>query len=132
MAAKWPQIFAATVALIATANHAMADTDTPPTPPALSDKEILDTAVNKPGPKYPDAAYEADIEGYVVMEIVIAPDGQVTSVKVIKAEPPGWFEDAAVTAVKQWRYRPPGRVIVAKVHVDFEIPPELKLPADSL
>lgn len=100
----------------------------PPTPKAPTDKEIIDNPLNKPGPRYPQNAYEAGIEGYVQLEVVIAPDGIVSSAKVLKAEPSGWFEAAALEAVKQWRYPPAGREIVFKVSIDFQIPPSMRLP----
>jgi TonB family protein len=78
---------------------------------------------NRPPIEYPAAAYDAGVEGYVRLRVVIAPDGAVTDATVIKADPPGWFEEAAVNGVKRWRYLPPGREIIAEVQVEFKMPP---------
>jgi TonB family protein len=51
--------------------------------------------VREPPPIYPEPAYRAGIEGVVTLGILITPDGAVTNVEAIKAEPPGWFDEAA-------------------------------------
>ena len=124
---RWWTLSTAVAALFA-AVVAQADVPPPAPPKAPTDKEIIDNPLSKPGPRYPQNAYEADIEGSVLLEIVIGPDGIVASAKVLKAEPPGWFEEAALEAVRQWRYPPPGREITVKVVMDFEIPPSMRQP----
>jgi TonB family protein len=95
-------------------------------PPPLTDKEIIEEPLEKVAPKYPNPAFYRDIEGFVLLSVVVGPDGRVTNVTVTKAEPPGWFEEEALKAVKQWRYKPPGRVMTFEVEVRFEIPEEFK------
>lgn len=98
-------------------------------PVAPTDKEILDAPIEKPPLRYPQAAYEADVEGTVTAEVVLGPDGAVLTVTVLKAEPPGWgFEEAAVEGIKKWRFKPPGRELKFQTIVDFKIPPELRVP----
>jgi TonB family protein len=79
---------------------------------------------DRPPIAYPTAAYDAGVEGYVRLRIVIAPDGAVTDATVVEAHPVGWFEEAAITGVKHWRYRAPGREVIAEVLVEFKLPPE--------
>jgi protein TonB len=55
-------------------------------------------------PVYPDAAVLSRIEGVVVLECLISPQGRVTEVKVLRGAP--LLEEAAVDAVKQWIYTP--------------------------
>ena len=55
-------------------------------------------------PKYPPDAGRARIEGTVVLLAVIGKDGTVENVRVEKGLP--LLAQAAVEAVKQWRYRP--------------------------
>ena len=43
-------------------------------------------------------------QGVVVLEAVISPSGSVTNVKVLRGVP--LLNDAAVNAVRQWRYTP--------------------------
>lgn len=58
-------------------------------------------------PRYPREAASNGVNGHVVMEFVLAPDGRVRSVEVVESEPEGVFEKAALSAMKQWRYPPP-------------------------
>jgi len=55
-------------------------------------------------PIYPGAAREARLEGVVILECLISPQGKVTEVKVLRGLP--LLEEAAVDAVKQWVYTP--------------------------
>jgi protein TonB len=55
-------------------------------------------------PAYPEVAKQARVEGVVVLEAVISPDGRVTEVKVLRGSP--LLDDAAVNAVKSWVYSP--------------------------
>jgi protein TonB len=57
-------------------------------------------------PKYPAAAVRDKIEGRVLLEAIVTRDGRVTNVKVIAAEPPGLFDDAAIASFRQWQYPP--------------------------
>ena len=55
-------------------------------------------------PAYPDVAKQARVEGVVVLEAVISPEGRVTDVKVLRGSP--LLDDSAVNAVKSWVYTP--------------------------
>jgi TonB family protein len=55
-------------------------------------------------PVYPDVARQSGIEGIVSMSVLINKDGTVERVDVVSGEQA--LRDAAVTAVRQWRYRP--------------------------
>src|SRR5258708_30083580 len=55
-------------------------------------------------PKYPPEAGRAQIEGTVVLLAVIGKDGTVEDVRVERGLPV--LAQAAIEAVKQWRYRP--------------------------
>jgi protein TonB len=75
-------------------------------------------------PIYPDMAKAARIEGTVILEAVIDPQGRVRNVHVLRSVP--LLDDAAVAAVQQWEYEPtllnglPVPVIVT-VTVRFEM-----------
>jgi len=55
-------------------------------------------------PVYPDAAVAGRLEGVVILECLISPQGRVTEVKVLRGVP--LLEEAAVDAVRQWVYTP--------------------------
>jgi len=55
-------------------------------------------------PQYPPRAKQRRIEGWVDVEFTISPAGTVDNPKVIGAYPPTVFEQAALRAVRRWRY----------------------------
>jgi len=57
-------------------------------------------------PEFPEIARERDLTGFVDLEFTVRADGSVTDVNVLKAQPKGVFDKAAVDAVSKWRYRP--------------------------
>lgn len=54
-------------------------------------------------PVYPSIAQAAGIGGVVILDCTIAPDGHVVDVRVLSGHP--LLNEAAVNAVRQWRYR---------------------------
>jgi TonB family protein len=57
-------------------------------------------------PTFPLSARERGMSGWVDVQFVVKPDGLVSDVIITGAEPVGLFEQAAVDAVKKWRYKP--------------------------
>jgi len=57
-------------------------------------------------PQFPDLARARGIDGWVDLQFVVGLDGAVSDVSVIGAEPVGIFEQAALDAVRHWRYQP--------------------------
>jgi protein TonB len=55
-------------------------------------------------PVYPDIAKQARVQGVVILECTISPQGKVTDVKVLRGIP--LLDQAATDAVKQWVYTP--------------------------
>lgn len=60
--------------------------------------------VHQVAPQYPSQAKQAGIEGTVVLQAVIGEDGTVHNVHALGGNP--LLVQAAVDAVKQWRYKP--------------------------
>lgn len=56
-------------------------------------------------PSYPVEAKQAGIQGLVVLAAVIGKDGTIQSLKVLNSPSPA-LSQAAMDAVKQWKYRP--------------------------
>jgi protein TonB len=55
-------------------------------------------------PVYPDIAKQARVQGVVILECTISPQGRVTDVKVLRGIP--LLDEAAKEAVRQWVYSP--------------------------
>jgi protein TonB len=55
-------------------------------------------------PVYPDIAKQARVQGVVILECTISPQGKVTNVKVLRGIP--LLNDSAISAVRQWVYTP--------------------------
>jgi TonB family protein len=81
--------------------------------------------VQRVNPSYPVAARQYRVEGAVTLSATIGPDGKVHDAKVISGPP--MLRDAAVGAVKQWKYAPStvnGRAVESSVQIvlQFKIP----------
>jgi len=57
-------------------------------------------------PQYPQRALMRRIEGTVQVAFTIAVDGTVTDPEVVKADPRGYFEQAALRAIRHWKFQP--------------------------
>jgi periplasmic protein TonB len=55
-------------------------------------------------PVYPSIAQSARVQGVVIIEATIGPDGRVQDTKVLRSIP--LLDQAAIDAVKQWTYTP--------------------------
>ena len=55
-------------------------------------------------PTYPPIAQSARVQGVVILEATIGPDGRVQDVKVLRSIP--LLDASAIEAVKQWVYTP--------------------------
>jgi len=82
----------------------------PPPPPPVQGPLRLHSGITRPqktvdvAPVYPAAARAARKEGVVILETVIDARGNVESVRVLR--PVALLDDAAVAAVRQWRFTP--------------------------
>ena len=71
---------------------------------AGSDRDVI-PLVRIP-PDYPPRALARGLEGWVEVQFTITPTGTVRNAKVVNAEPPGIFDDAALKSIARWRYNP--------------------------
>jgi protein TonB len=62
------------------------------------------TQIKKVNPVYPPIAQSARVQGVVIIEAIIGPDGRVSEAKVLRSIP--LLDAAALDAVKQWVYTP--------------------------
>lgn len=78
-------------------------------------------------PPYPASAAREGIEGEVEVEFTIRADGSVTDVTILRATPPGVFEQAARRAVARWQFLPQqvdGRAVDTRARqvLEFRLP----------
>ena len=62
--------------------------------------------VEREAPPYPQAVRAIGIEGTVEVALTVLRDGGVGWVEVVRADPRGYFEQAAALGVRQWKFRP--------------------------
>lgn len=95
----------------------------PPPGPAKPEAVVVAAPrlLSAPSPRYPLAALRRRIEGSVTVEFVVQPDGSVSSPRVLKADPAGLFDEAALAAAARWRFeRLPAAVTTARI-VQFRL-----------
>lgn len=66
--------------------------------------EHLPEAITKVPPFYPDEARQARVEGTVIVQALVLKDGMVGDTRIAHSIPA--LDAAAVTAVRQWRFKP--------------------------
>ena len=74
---------------------------------------------------YTESARRANLEGEVILEIVVRRDGSVGDVKLQRGLPEG-LNDRAIAAVRQWRFTPATRYgqavdVIVEVAVEFKL-----------
>jgi protein TonB len=91
--------------------------EAPPLPSVFRDIK----PVKKVRPAYPREAEDQHIQGRVKVRLSVDLDGNVTDVEVLLAEPPGVFEEAVLTAVKQYKFKRDGTRYQADQEIVFKI-----------
>ena len=76
------------------------DTPEPDKPIRVSGTVEAGNIISRIPPVYPPT----DVQGIVVLHAIIAPDGTVRNVSVVSGHPA--LQNAALAAVRQWRYQP--------------------------
>jgi periplasmic protein TonB len=85
---------------------------------AGSDRDVVPLV--RIAPEYPPRALSRGLEGWVQVRFTITATGTVRDPIVVKADPPGIFDDAALKSIARWRYNPKveGGVAVERVGVE--------------
>ena len=78
------------------------------------------TLIKRVEPTYPAIMLAAKQTGTVVLDAIIHADGSIGDVTIVQSSSAA-FNRAAIDAVKQWRYSPPGFEAVVNVTVIFSI-----------
>tara|TARA_Y100000031_G_scaffold134167_1_gene156480 strand:+ start:93 stop:569 length:477 start_codon:yes stop_codon:yes gene_type:complete len=82
----------------------------PPPPPPPTEPIRVGGNIKPPervrnvNPIYPAIAQSARVQGIVIIEAVIGPDGRVTDARVLRSIP--LLDASALDAVRQWEYTP--------------------------
>ena len=82
----------------------------PPPPPPPKEPVHIGGNIKAPAllsqtqPEYPGIALRSHMAGRVVVEATVAPTGSVEAVRVVESG--GLFDQAALDAVRKWRYAP--------------------------
>jgi protein TonB len=91
--------------------------EAPPLPSVFRDVK----PVKKVKPIYPREAEQQHIQGSVKVRLSVDVEGNVTDVQLLSADPPGVFEQAVLTAVKQYKFKKDGTTYQADQLVVFKI-----------
>lgn len=76
--------------------------------------------IYSPDPEYPEKAREAHHVGIVRLSIVVGANGRPHDIKVV-GSPSSEFDDAAVDAVKKWKFEPATKYdkpVAVQINVD--------------
>lgn len=74
-------------------------------------------------PEYPIRARRMNIEGRVIVQVIVDKQGMPVNEKITRATPAGYFEDVSLAAVKRMRFSPgklKGQVVNTIVVIPFE------------
>ena len=101
---------------------------TPATAPAVTEVSAADFKRTRfVAPTYPPQALSRRLEGEVRVRITVDTEGRVADAQVISGNPAGVFDQAAVNAVRKWRFEPvvrDGRPIEASVATTIRFQPD--------
>lgn len=120
-------LITALMALLANATFAQSTRE-------VSESEARQHVIDHPDPVYPAIAKAAQVQGNVVIRIVIDPAGKVTSDKPVSGPP--MLLQAAADAVKSWTFRPfqidgSAQEVTTTVTVPFSLYPNGGGPAEE-
>jgi protein TonB len=73
-------------------------------PLKLSEPIVQAQLISRVEPRYPPLAAQIHLQGTVLLHAIISRDGTITSLEVVNGHP--LLVQAALDAVRQWRYRP--------------------------
>lgn len=88
--------------------------DMNPAMPGSPASDMAPVPVQVRQPIYPQAALRRGVEGQVVVEFSLASDGGVTDLRLVRATPAGIFDQAALEAMRGWRYRLPSAEVASR------------------
>ncbi|HTR58239.1 MAG TPA: energy transducer TonB [Casimicrobiaceae bacterium] len=94
----------------------------PPAPPPPKPAVVRNPSfLNDCSPSMPGEAIRRNIEGEVTAHLYVDEKGNVTDVKIIKAEPPKIFDRAVIGALSQCKFQASGDKWIGEVPLSFKL-----------
>lgn len=124
-AARAPAAPAPTAARPAATSPTVGTATPPPAAPAAPTRPAaapVPRLLESPPPRYPLMALRRKLEGEVLLELRIRPDGGVAAARVVSATPPGLFDEAAVAAAQRWRFAAGPAEVTTRQVMRFRLP----------
>ena len=72
-------------------------------------------------PVFPRQAQRDGISGRVIAHVVVQPNGNVTEVRIISAQPPRVFDREVIRALSQWRFNPEPVGFIGEYEIVFNL-----------
>lgn len=79
--------------------------------------------VQDAAPRYPARAQPRRLDGRVELMFTVQPDGSVSDLRVVEAQPAGIFDQAALQAARRWRFAPIAAATTTSRALRFTPPP---------
>jgi TonB family protein len=93
-----------TTALLCLCGAALVAAPQPGMPVRVGGNVKAPTKIKNVAPKYPEIAQSTRVQGVVIIEATIDPEGKVSDARIIQSIP--LLDQAALDAVRQWEYTP--------------------------
>ncbi len=91
---------------------------------AVETDPVFDVSyLNNPAPAYPLAARKRNIQGKVLLEVVVKVDGTAASITIVRSSGSALLDEAALATVQEWKFVPArsdGKFVQANVIVPIE------------
>jgi protein TonB len=80
--------------------------DPPPPPPVITQPNYEASYLANPAPRYPSMSKRLNETGSVLLRVLVKADGKAADVKLKKSSGFSRLDDAAMSAVRDWRFLP--------------------------
>lgn len=67
---------------------------------------VAPVAMRRAPVQYPEQAKRQGVEGFVELDVLVDKSGNPTDIKVVRSQPAGLFDRAAIRAMMRWKFRP--------------------------
>ena len=96
---------------------------------AAAKKRIVSkpSGISQPKPKYPSAARRAGQQGTVTLSFTVGSSGKVTSIRIAKSSGHALLDNAALAAIRRWRFKPARNALGEAVSYSYTLPVPFRL-----